>query len=82
MYGRMYGMMKTTVYLPEDLKASLGRAAAEEGRSEAEIIREAISAAMRSRRSARPKLPLVPRGLGDPRAAERTDELLDGFGSR
>ena len=78
----MYGMMKTTVYLPEDLKASLARVAAEEGRSEAEIIREAINAAMNSRRSARPRLPLVPRGLGDPQAAERTDELLDGFGSR
>jgi predicted DNA-binding protein len=37
----MYGMKKTTVYLPEDLKSALGRVAAQKGRSEAELIREA-----------------------------------------
>ena len=29
-------MKKTTVYLPDDLKAALGRAAVEKGQSEAE----------------------------------------------
>ena len=76
----MYGMMKTTVYLPEDLKASLERVAAEQGRSEAELIREAIRALVGSGAPAKPRVPLVATGLGDPNAAERTDELLDGFG--
>jgi hypothetical protein len=32
----MYGMRKSTVYVPEELKQSLERTAASEGRSEAE----------------------------------------------
>ena len=41
MYGTMYGMtVKTTVYLPDDLKRALEVEAAASGRSEAEIIRE------------------------------------------
>lgn len=82
MYGNMYGMTKTTVYLPDDLKASLKRMAEEEGRSEAEIIREAIQAAVSNRRGARPLVPLTRHGLGDPSVAERVDELLEGFGRR
>jgi predicted transcriptional regulator len=39
-------MNKTTVYLPEDLKQSLRRMAAVSGCSEAELIREAIAAAL------------------------------------
>ena len=35
-------MEKTTLYLPEDLKVAVKRAAAERGVSEAEIIRESI----------------------------------------
>lgn len=80
MYGTIYGMMKTTVYLPEDLKASLQRVAAERGRSEAELIREAIRALVGERMPAKPKVPLVAAPLGDPTASERVDELLDGFG--
>jgi hypothetical protein len=76
----MYGMVKTTVYLPEDLKAALERLAEEQGRSEAEIIREAIRSTVVSGTPAQPKIPLVEGGLGDPSAAERVDELLDGFG--
>ena len=34
-------MKKTTVYLPDELKAALERAAAQ-GRSEAELVREAV----------------------------------------
>jgi predicted transcriptional regulator len=82
MYGKMYGMTKTTVYLPEDLKASLKQLSAEEGRSEAEIIREAIRTAVEKRTSARPNIPLIDSGLGDPSIAERVDELLEGFGGR
>ena len=74
-------MVKTTLYLPEALKASLERLAREEGRSEAELFREAVSELVAARRRARPRLPLFPRGLGDANLAERVDELLaEGFG--
>ena len=73
-------MMKTTVYLPEDLKASLERVAAEKGRSEAELIREAIRALVGGGAPAKPRIPLMATGLGDPTAAERVDELLEDFG--
>lgn len=41
-YGITYGMRKTTVYMSDPLKAQLARAAAESGRSEADLIREGI----------------------------------------
>lgn len=81
MYGRVYGMQKTTVYLPEDLKASLERVALETERSVAEIIREALRKAVDESRKPRPRVPLTGEGLGDPTAALRVDELLrEGFG--
>jgi hypothetical protein len=82
MYGTVYGMQKTTIYLPEAMKSALERAAAEEGSSEAELIREAIAEKLAGRRRPRPRVPLRAEGLGDPLAAERGDELLDGFGRR
>lgn len=42
MYGMIYGMEKTTVYLTADQKAALAKAAASEGRSEARLIRTGI----------------------------------------
>jgi Arc/MetJ-type ribon-helix-helix transcriptional regulator len=81
LYGTMYGMVKTTVYLSEDLKAALERAASEEHRSEADLIREAIRARVDRQVRARPRVPLVERSLGDPTAAERVDDLLSGFGA-
>ena len=38
----MGGMEKTTVYLPDELKRALRRAAHSTGRSEADLIREGI----------------------------------------
>ncbi len=81
MYGMMYGMRKTTVYLPDDLKAALKRLAESEQRSEADIIREALRSAVSDRDSPSPRIPLTSAGLGDPTIAERTDDLLEGFGS-
>jgi hypothetical protein len=74
-------MVKTTLYLPEDLKSSVERLAREEGRSEAELFREAVGTLIESRRSRRPRLPLFARGFGDAGFAEQAVELLaDGFG--
>jgi hypothetical protein len=69
-------MVKTTVYLPSDLKEALAREAEHRGIAEAELIREAIGAAVRR--------PAPSAGLFESEApfAERADELLDGFGDR
>lgn len=66
---------KTTVYLPDELKAALAREARRRGSSEAEVIRQAIAAAMTT---PRPRTGFLD---GEP-FAERADELLDGFGER
>lgn len=71
-------MKKTTVYLPEDLKTALGRVAAQRGRSEAEIIREAVRELVQSSEPPRPRLPLF--SSGDPTLARRFEEELHGFG--
>ena len=76
----MYGMVKTTVYLPEELKATLSRVAAERSISEAELIREALSEKVSAATETRPRVALFAEGLGDETAAERVDELLGGFG--
>ena len=74
----MYGMHKTTVYVPKDLKHALARVAAATGQSEAEVIRGALRAAVSKSAHPRPNLPLF--ASGKPRLAERVDEALAGFG--
>lgn len=73
----MYGMKRTTVYLPEDLKRELERVARAEGTSEAQLIREGVRSVVESRSSPRPRIPLF--RSGDPTLAERVDELLAGY---
>jgi Arc/MetJ-type ribon-helix-helix transcriptional regulator len=73
-------MQKTTIYLPDDLKRALERAAASRGRSEAELIREAVRSLTGSAKAPRPRLPLF--RSGRPRLAEGVDEALKGFGKR
>jgi len=73
-------MEKTTVYLPDELKQALRRAARAAGRSEAELIREGIGLVTGSHRIAEPRLPLFDSGQAD--LAERVDEALIGFGER
>jgi Ribbon-helix-helix protein, copG family len=72
----MYGMShKTTIYLPEELKASIEREAARRGCSEAQVIRDAVEAAVAR--------PAPSPGLFDAKPiAARADELLAGFGER
>ncbi len=75
----MYGMRRTTVYLPEEVKAALERTAEQRGTSEAEVIRSAIAAATAEQEHPRPHLPLF--DSGDPTLADRVDdELAAGFG--
>jgi len=77
----MYGVKRTTIYLPDDLKRQLEQAARREGRTEADVIREALADALASRERPRPTVPLSDAGLGDPTIAERVEELLvEGFG--
>ena len=76
----MYGVIKTTLYLPDDLKAALERAARETGRSEAELMRQGIRLAIAQREPPTPTIGLLV--SDDPEFAERVDEHLAGFGSR
>ena len=73
-------MHRTTVYLPEGLKAALERTAAAEGRSEADLIREGVR--LVTRHGPVPQLALPLFESDDPHLAERVDEALDGFGER
>lgn len=79
-YGILYGMIKTTIYLPDELKRELARTAEAQGRSEAEIIREGIRLAIDK---CAPPLPtLWTFSANDPDFIDRIDELLDGFGEQ
>ena len=67
--------VKTTIYLPVELKEALAAEARRRGQSEAEVVREAISALVTR---PRPRPGVV---AGEP-FAERSEELLTGFGER
>ena len=73
-------MVKTTVYLPDELKAALARTAAESGRSEADLIREGIRLAVIRHEPPPPTIGIFV--SDDPHFAEQTDEHLAGFGTR
>ena len=78
MYGKMYGVKKTTVYLPEELAERLKRAAAKAGKSEAELIREGVEYVVDVELAPRPRAPLW---SGPGNLAEHVDEILaEGFG--
>ena len=76
--GTIYGMNKTTVYLPETLKQSLEREAARRGVSEAQVIRDAIEAFVAQAPRPRPTPGLFEDGAMD---LTRLDDYLDGFGA-
>ena len=80
-YGnKMDNAFKTTVYLEAAEYRKLKAIAEAEGRSTAELIREAVKE-YGARRSTRSKAHSIG-GFrsGQPDLAARTDELLDGFG--
>ena len=74
-------MRKTSVYLDEQLAARLARLAREEGRSQADILREAIAAYRpRARTDRRFALDGCVTGAGDSIADIDEAESLRGFG--
>jgi hypothetical protein len=75
----MYGMYKTTVYLPDELKHAVEHKARSQGISEAEVIRDAIATATAGYfNPPSPRLGLFDAGE---EIASRVDELLaQGFG--
>lgn len=68
-------MVKTTVYLPEDLKYALSRVAAARGDSEAEVIRVAIQSLVDAEPRPRPRGGII---SGPGNIARNVDELLKG----
>jgi hypothetical protein len=79
MYGMMYGGRRTTIYLPDELKAALERTADAQGTTESEVVRSALASATAAHAYPSPTLPLFE--SGDPTLAERVDEeLAKGFG--
>jgi plasmid stability protein len=77
----MYGVKRTTIYLPDELKARLEAVARREGRTEADVIRDALAQALDGRVRPKPTLPLVPATGRTTNWAEEVDErLADGFG--
>ena len=71
-------MNKTTVYLPDELKHALRRAATQSGRSEADLIREGVTIVTQRAERPRPRGALFTSGLAS--IARRVDEELDGLG--
>ena len=82
-YGsHMSGMTKTTLYLPEADYTRIKAMAAREGRSAAELVREAVAEYTSSRGPRR-----LPRSLGAGRSgrgdvSEKAERLLKGMGRR
>jgi hypothetical protein len=75
----MYGVKRTTIYLPDDLKAALERTAEAQGTTESEVVRSALAAATAAHAYPSPQVPLFE--SGDPTLAERVEEeLAEGFG--
>ncbi len=73
-------MVKTTLYLPDEVKRKLEQLAAETGRSEADLIREGISLVLRRREPPVPRSGVFASDMGD--LSERVDEMLEGFGQQ
>jgi predicted transcriptional regulator len=78
-------MRKTSVYLDEEQAVRLARLARQEGRSQAEILREAVAAYQPAPSRDRDFALAAgfPRIDSDPRPISQIpeDELLEGFGS-
>lgn len=74
------GMVKTTVYLPDELKGALKRLAEQRQCSEADLLREAVARLTGAAEAPAPRLPLF-RAAGSS-MAEDIDRALEGFGAQ
>jgi hypothetical protein len=74
----MYGMVKTTVYLPDDLKTALADVAVNRGVAEAQLIREAIASYVASAICPKPTPGLFSDGTFE---ADKMGEYMLGFGA-
>lgn len=70
---------KTSVYLDPDLDRALGRLAADERRSKASLIREAIAQRL-GNAAGQPRMTSVGTGAGPGNVASDVDRHLDGSG--
>ncbi len=75
----MYGVKRTTIYLPDDMKRAVELEAARRGVTEAGVIRDAIEAHLATKPARRRIEPVFPEGLGE-EVGTRVDELLTGMG--
>jgi len=73
-------MVKTTLYLPDDLKHEVERTAKERGMSEAEFLRKAIQAAVAPTDVPEPEVGFIRIGEGTTDFASQVDQELEGFG--
>jgi predicted transcriptional regulator len=70
-------MVKTSVYLDDELKHDLERVVELTGRSQADLIRDGISQIIQDHLSKRPRMKAR---FHDASIAGRTEELMEGFG--
>lgn len=77
MYVTMYGMKRTTLYFPDDLKADLEAEAARRGTTEAEIVRQAVDRELRRRA---PRGGFITGGPDDGVSGANLHEHMGGFG--
>ena len=76
-YGTIYGMHRTTVYLPEEMKARLTAEAARRGVTEAEIIRRAVDKELTRRMSG---AGIITEPLPEGVSGRTLEEHMKGFG--
>ena len=71
-------MVRTMVYLPEELKRGVEAEAARRGSSEAQVIRDALERLLGEQPPLRPQGPVFDSPV---QVAEHVDEYLAGFGA-
>lgn len=72
-------MIKTTVYLPRELKRALSRTARNRGMSEAALLREAVIRIVADPAPQTPSVPLF--RSNQPSIADAIDDGLDDYGT-
>ncbi len=73
----MYGMHRTTVYLPEEMKARLSAEATRRGVTEAEIIRRAVDKELTRRMTG---AGIITEPLPEGVSGRNLHEHMEGFG--